>query len=133
MKDHDDPEIHEFCCELWPGAEKNGGWGDDHEAVEITRTNDCVRLRVCAMYPPYELVGDPVRFTMKERLALSEFFDTMNVELADEITDGGCETCGYGGSWGVDVIVSPGDPYDRSLAEKIAGLSDHSDEGRNVR
>ncbi len=100
MKDHTDFEIRKKLDELWPDAD----W-DRHQS-SIEHSGATVRIRLTQMYG-----DDRPELTFEKRLALSQFFDTMNVETEDEISEGGCETCDYGSSYGFIALIRPGDPF----------------------
>lgn len=115
MIERTDLEIEEKCMQLWPMADGNG-WGSRHEAVEIERDGAVIKITVASMY---DWDGVP-ELSFEKRLALSEFFDTMMVETEDEIREGGCETCDYGGRYGFTAVVSPGKHFEPIQAESAA-------------
>lgn len=117
MKDRTDDEIWAKVEELWPQADRTeGGWGTEYFKVE--RRDGSLHITVSCMY---NWDGAP-ELTFEKRLALSEFFDTMMIESEEEHYSGGCETCEYGGQWGFTAVVSPGAPYDPSVAASAAAL-----------
>lgn len=107
MKERTDEEIRAKLESLWPNMEWKGGWGSKCSSIE--RRNGYIDLTVAKMYD-----GDSVpKLEFAQIDALAEFFDTMKVEIEEEIREGGCETCDYGSRYGFTVRVSPGDPYQK--------------------
>ena len=117
MKERTDEEIWQKVSELWPQAERGEhGWGTHY--FDVKREDGRLRITVSCMY---NWDGSP-ELSFDKRVALSEFFDTMMVETEDEIINGGCETCEYGGQWGFTAVVSPGAPYDPSVVSAAESL-----------
>lgn len=123
MKQKTDAEIVAKCMELWPEAEPHA-WGSDEPAVAVKRKEDGIHIIVACMYPPWHWGQKSIELTFDKRLALSEFFDTMNVELIEEINVGGCETCDYGGSHGFEAVVREGAVYDPAVAAAAKSIAD---------
>lgn len=100
MKLRTDEEIQEKIKALWP--EQNNSW--DKIAVDIYRGTDTLYLTMSKMY---EAPG----LSFMQIQALAKFFDTLNVETESEFSNGGCDTCDYGSSYGFKIRVSEGAPY----------------------
>lgn len=105
MKERTDEEIWEKLESLWPDLERGGGWSSDCSKIE--RRDGYIDLTVAKMYD-----WDSVpKLEFAQIDALAEFFDTMKVEIAEEIRNGGCETCDYGSQYGFMVRISNGNAY----------------------
>jgi hypothetical protein len=112
MKYPTDEEIWKKLQELWPDTNDHSRYGNEKT---IHRNAGALRFRVTRMYD-----WDPIpALTLDKRLALSEFFDTMNVEHDGEVSEGGCETCDYGSEYGFEVLVRPGASYDPAIAAAL--------------
>jgi hypothetical protein len=40
-------------------------------------------------------------------MELAEFFDTKNINDDEKFSNGGCETCDWGSSYGFELVVRP--------------------------
>lgn len=72
--------------------------------IEITINKSYVDLRISQEYTKPTLA-------FKQLNALAKFFDTLNVETESEFSNGGCDTCDYGSSYGFVLRIREGDPY----------------------
>lgn len=78
-------------------------FGDDWRQPEIEvvkRQDGSVSIRVEAMYEAPEL-------SFAKLAALSEFFETKNINDDERFSGSGCETCDYGSSYGFELVVRP--------------------------
>ena len=80
-------EVEAKVNELWPGRP----WTD--RELDITVGPTVTTITLTEMY-------DPPGLSFAQLMALSEFFDTKNINDADRIYENGCETCDYGSKYG---------------------------------
>ena len=73
---------------------------DEPDKVEITIKPNEVRIRMTSMF-------DPPGLNFEKLTRLSQFFGTMNIDDAERISDGGCETCDYGSCYGFELVIGP--------------------------
>jgi len=97
-----DEEIMAKLRELWSDANAKAYSRD--ETFTVTRGKGHIDLRVANMYESPGL-------DFAKLVALSKFFDTMNVETESEFRYGGCETCDYGSEYGFVLRVRDGAPF----------------------
>ena len=104
MKTYTKEEIEQKVSEIW----KNEFFYDEDctretvspPEIEVSIKNGTVDIRISKMY---EAPG--LSFSHLKRL--SEFFDTDNINDDERFSNGGCETCDYGSSYGFVLTVRP--------------------------
>lgn len=100
MITHEVSAVKEFCEELWrKHSEKH--YLSTPDSIEVSgEMSSYVRIRVASMYSApglnFALLSD-----------LSEFFGTRNINDDDRFGHGGCDTCDYGSSYGLELSVRP--------------------------
>lgn len=86
-------EIKEFVENLW-----KGNYDNCEVRVGTAKGEDFVEITLSSMYSPPGL-------TFSKLKALSEFFETDNINDDDAFSSGGCETCDYGSSYGFTLTI----------------------------
>lgn len=119
MKARTESEIKAAVQRLWPAMDLTDTSYYAHGNCGITRTDDFIDLSITA------ISGLGLRFEHID--ALAEFFDTMKVEVEEEIYSGGCDTCGYGHRRGISLRISEGLPYIAGLASEPRWLLEPKD------
>ena len=97
MKTYTKEEIVKKIEELWDSEFFYDWDGKKHPVVEppqieIEIKDSHVEITIKKMY---EKPG--LKFSQLQ--ALSQFFDTQDIDTVDEFSHGGCETCDYGSSY----------------------------------
>lgn len=105
MKKYTEQEIETKVKELWDDEFAYSYNGKRLEVVEppqieVYIKNDTVRLTIKKMY---ERPG----LSFAKLKALSEFFETENINDPDNFGHGGCETCDYGSCYGFTLEIKP--------------------------
>lgn len=90
MTSHTKEEIAKVAAEIWPHAcvsviEYKSGEVD----IELSSTSRYVGL------------------TYDQLVKLSEFFNTIHINVTGTHNDGGCDTCDYGSEYGFVITVKP--------------------------
>ena len=76
-------------------------WTDEGSVdTEISVKKDRVDITLSSMYSPPGL-------SFANLKALSEFFETDNINDADGFASPGCDTCDYGSSYGFTLVITP--------------------------
>jgi len=89
MKIYSDTEIKDKVAEIWSGESPN---------IEIYSNDDSVDIKLEQMY-------DHPTLNLKKLRALSDFFETDNINDDDRFDERGCETCDYGSSYGFTLTI----------------------------
>ena len=92
MKNYTEQEIKAKAQELWPDV--------DEEEIKVGASSNLATIRVARMceYP---------KLTFAQLMALSEFFETKNINDDDRYSSSGCETCDYGSCYEFTLTVRP--------------------------
>jgi hypothetical protein len=81
-------------------------WKDDYDrytrpTIEVeVREPEWVRIKLSRMY-------DAPGLTFQHLTKLSEFFGTIHINDPDYFSNGGCDTCDYGSSYGFTLEIRP--------------------------
>ena len=89
MKTYTKDEIEKRVAFIWDG---------ENPHIEVSVWDDCVGIELEQMY------GHPT-LNLKKLRALSEFFETDNINDDDRFSSRGCETCDYGSSYGFTLTI----------------------------
>lgn len=87
-------EIVEFCKTLWHDREEDY---HSNPNIEVGISKDRYDITIERSYNPPGL-------SLKQLMALSEFFQTTNIN-DDAFNYSGCDTCDYGSSYGFTLTV----------------------------
>lgn len=96
MKQHTKEEIYEKCFEIW----QDDSYGSERPEFNVKIHDDKIDITVAMMYESPTLA-------FKHLKSLSEFFETENINDDDRFSQGGCETCDYGSSYGFTLTIRP--------------------------
>ena len=96
MTQHTKKEIEVFLTSLFPELSSR------KLKIDVGILKKGVEIEVTAMYS-----FDPPTFDFKRVKAISDFFDTTNIDTIDTISQEGCETCDWGSRYGSRIRVSP--------------------------
>lgn len=97
MKQHSTDAILTEVDKIW--AKDRGRY--DHFKIEVHKNTDkLVRIQIDKMYESPSL-------SLAHLLALAEFFGTKNITDPCRFSNGGCETCDYGSSYGFTLEIKP--------------------------
>lgn len=100
MKHYTNEEIVAFIKNAYDNLRKEE-YCQVPDAINITVNEpDLVRVKVSAEYDP------PVMNT-RILFPLCEFFDTKIINDVDRWSQGGCETCDWGSSYGFELEIKP--------------------------
>ena len=102
MKYYTVKEIEDKVKEIWQVNADNYDYRNGKiEKINVSiDPSAVVRITLSNMY---EAPG----LSFKHLMALSEFFDTKNINDDDRFSYGGCETCDYGSSYGFTLTIRP--------------------------
>lgn len=90
MISHTKEEIAKVVTEIWP-----------HACVSVTKCESGevdIELSSTSRY---------VGLTYDQLVKLSEFFNTIHINVTGTHNDGGCDTCDYGSEYGFVITVKP--------------------------
>lgn len=101
MKQHTDQEIIEKMQSILDAEHAKNycmGWRNEGCIKVKSNTADRVDIEIACMYeapsPTYDVL-----------MAMADFFGTMNINDDEHFSEGGCETCDYGSSYGYTLTV----------------------------
>ena len=100
MKQYTKEQIVNKCIEIWEienDKHYSGSLCKDDIVILVNR-DDLVLIQFKKMYEP------PV-LNLAVLMALAEFFDTKNINDDDRFSNGGCDTCDYGSSYGFTLTI----------------------------
>ena len=96
MKQRTKEEIEAKITELW----KDDDYTWEKTNCEIKILDSKVTITLSKMYSAPGL-------SFKHLSALSDFFETRNINDDDRFNHSGCETCDYGSSYGFTLTIRP--------------------------
>lgn len=103
MKQHTTQEIVEKVQSIFDAEHKTHycrGWESEGCIAVDTNSPDIVRVTISCMYE----APSP---NLNVLTQLAEFFGTKNINDDDHFSNGGCETCDYGSSYGYTLTIRP--------------------------
>jgi hypothetical protein len=83
-------EAKAFVLALWPN--------DHNQNVSVRQVSRGYTIEIARMY-------GYVNLSLDKLLKLAEFFGTMNIDTSDRWASRGCDTCDYGSSYTVSLLV----------------------------
>ena len=75
-------------------------WGDSYRCVEIE-----INIKPSSVDITLSCMYESPGLTFAQLKALSEFFETENLNDIDNFAYGGCETCDYGSKYGFTLTI----------------------------